>query len=105
MEGRGYSLRLGVRAQQQVRAATRWYRRQDPRLSARFVAAVRGALPGLREAPLRWAEFEPGYRRARVRGFPFAVIYTVVGDEVLVIAVLHDRRGPEARRFTGPGGG
>jgi hypothetical protein len=42
-------------------------------------------------------------RRVLLRRFPFSMVYRVLGDEFLVIAVFHHRRDPSklARRSRG----
>lgn len=35
-----------------------------------------------------------GVRRVRVRRFPYQVVYLVIDNDVVVIAIAHDRRRP-----------
>ena len=34
-------------------------------------------------------------RRVRLRRFPYSILYGVGGDTLLVLVVMHHRRGPE----------
>jgi toxin ParE1/3/4 len=36
-----------------------------------------------------------GTRRRRVKNFPYSVIYRVVAEEILIVAVAHHRRKPD----------
>ena len=46
------------------------------------------------EAPERWRFLEEDVRRCRTRVFPYAVLYTIERDYVLIIAVMHGHRKP-----------
>lgn len=88
-----------------VRDASRWYRRHLPSRARTFEAAFGTLQASLQAAPLRWAEFEAGYRRTMLPGFPYWVIYRVEGEVVTVVAVVHQRRRPGVWRVRGPCGG
>jgi toxin ParE1/3/4 len=40
--------------------------------------------------------FAPEFRRARLNRFPYAVVYRVLPDEIVVVAVQHLKRRPDA---------
>jgi hypothetical protein len=46
------------------------------------------------EAPLRWPEFDPCVRPQLLGKFPYALLYTVERDLIVVLAVMHHRRRP-----------
>jgi plasmid stabilization system protein ParE len=75
--------------------AADWYAAEDPEqdLDAEFLAELRRVARLIGERPLAWTEIEPGVRRAVMRRFPYSLIYAVEPDEVLVLAVAHQRRG------------
>jgi plasmid stabilization system protein ParE len=102
---------------QEIDAATRWYEERDADVAARFAAAMATALRAIVEAPKRWplyhrgargvsghlpaeassrARASAGVRRVLVKGFPYAVLYTVVAGDgaVRVVAVAHQARRP-----------
>ena len=80
---------LDWEAEAEAEAARQWYAQKNPAAAKRFVAALRAAMRLMTEDPERWAEFEPGVRRVMLRKFPYAVIYTLEPDRVLVLAVMH----------------
>jgi plasmid stabilization system protein ParE len=45
--------------------------------------------------PDRWAEIEPGIRRVLLRGYPYALLYSLEDKRVLILAVKHHRRHPD----------
>lgn len=63
-------------------------------LAQRFADEYDRVSSSIGEHPNLNAEIEPGVRRAFLRGFPYALVYTVESDRVLVLAVMHHRRRP-----------
>jgi plasmid stabilization system protein ParE len=72
----------------------RFYRKRQPGLPKRFVAAVEETIARILEHPDRWRMIEPNLRRCLTRTFPYSVIYSVQGDTVFIIAVAHGSREP-----------
>ena len=48
----------------------------------------------LEQAPLLYAEVLPGVRRTLLPRFPYGVFFTVSGDLVYILAVIHNARNP-----------
>jgi plasmid stabilization system protein ParE len=74
--------------------AEEWYAGISPRLSTRFVQAVEDAMERIAECPLLFPKVHRGRRRAGVRRFPYALMYQVEADRILVIACFHGKRHP-----------
>jgi plasmid stabilization system protein ParE len=75
--------------------AVDWYAARSDRAASMFTIEFGRAVLRLRESPLRWPTHQQGTRRIRLRRFPFAIVYRVVGlDELQVIAVTHLHRRP-----------
>lgn len=74
--------------------AAQFYRRLQPGLEIRFVACIESVLRQVSEAPTRWRIFEEDVRRCLVRVFPYAVLYSIEPDCILIIAVMHCSREP-----------
>lgn len=64
-------------------------------LGLRFEQAVADAVRGAVAHPERGAPRSKNTRRWLVKGFPFGVIYRASAEEVLIVAVAHERRRPE----------
>jgi len=75
-------------------AATRWYAEQDLKLAFRFIDAVEESVARVVATPLRWRVFEQDVRRGLTRVFPYAVLYTIEVDFILIVAVMHCSREP-----------
>jgi hypothetical protein len=74
--------------------AVQRYRLSQEGLGQRFVASVEDAIGRILEAPLRWRILEDDVRRCLTRVFPYAVLYTIEPDFVLIIAVMQCHREP-----------
>jgi plasmid stabilization system protein ParE len=74
--------------------ATRHYAACQAGLELRFIAAVEHAIQLVLKTPAGWSVLEEDIRRCLTRIFPYAILYTVEPDYVLIIAVMHSHREP-----------
>jgi plasmid stabilization system protein ParE len=74
--------------------AARYYAEHQPSLELRFIENVENAIIRILESPLAWRIFDGEVRRCLTHVFPYAVLYTIEPDYVLIIAVMHCRREP-----------
>ena len=86
-------------AEEEIREAGRYYRAEREELATRFILAVDDAIQRLRESPEAQSphpEAPEGsdVRRARVKGFPYWLVFLQRGDGVIVLACTHARRRP-----------
>lgn len=82
-------------AAREFAADFRHYEKDYQGRGIRFVAAVDAALARISAATSRFPLlYEPDIRSAKVRRFPYRVVYVLVGDDVDVIAVAHAMRRP-----------
>jgi len=82
---------LKPEARADVAAAARWYRDLEPQLARRFLSATGAAI----QAAAEHATAHPivdSPRRIRLRVFPYRVLYLVEPEQIVVFAVLHDKR-------------
>jgi plasmid stabilization system protein ParE len=89
-------VRLVPAARRELAAAIRWYENQTPGLGEELLGAVDRTLSRVAESPARhplWRADRP-YRRIRVNGFRYLVIYEERGDVVWIYAVAHTSRKP-----------
>ena len=81
-------------ALEEYNEAAHYYARQEAGLDLRFVVCVESAIEAILEDPLRWRQFDEGVRRCLTRVFPYAILYSVEPDFVLILAVAHCSREP-----------
>lgn len=92
-------VRLLPEAEAEVDEAVEWYDRQEYGVGGRFLRAVREATQSVAENPERYpvcATLRSGdaLRRILLTRFPYAIVYHVDQEDVLVIAVAHGARRP-----------
>ncbi len=78
----------------EYRDAAAFYEASRLGLGAAFTREVEAVIETICEAPNRWRTFEQDVRRCLTRKFPYAVLYTVENDYVLIVAVMHGSRKP-----------
>lgn len=63
-------------------------------LGRRFSECVYAAFDEIAASPLAWPVLDGDARRCLLRIFPYAVLYSLEHDCILVVAVMHCRRRP-----------
>lgn len=86
--------RFHSEASAEFEAAIRYYKKRQSGLQLSFFAAVEEAITRILEDPERWRAIQPEVRRCLTRTFPYAIIYSVQGDTVFILAVAHGSREP-----------
>ena len=81
-------------ALEEYRQAALWYAEREPEIALRFIASVEDAINRVLDAPTRWRVIDEDVRRCLVRVFPYAVLYTIEADFLLIVAVMHCSREP-----------
>ena len=81
-------------AVEEYRQATTWYAEREPRVALEFVEAVEDAIKRILESPSRWRVIEEDIRRCLTHVFPYAILYTIEADYLLIVAVMHCSRAP-----------
>lgn len=69
--------------------AAAFFEAQQNGLGDRFFSAMESALESVAQNPARWPTMEADVRRRLARVFPYAVLYTVEPEYVLILAVMH----------------
>ena len=83
--------------------AQAWYESRAAGLGLEFARALDAAIAVAVRKPDMFTLVAGNCRRVLLRRFPYSMVYRVIGDEFLVIAVFHHRRDPSklARRSGG----
>ncbi|MBI3878063.1 MAG: type II toxin-antitoxin system RelE/ParE family toxin [Verrucomicrobia bacterium] len=74
--------------------AARYYAGCQEGLELRFIASVESAVHRIAEAPEIWLVLEGDVRRCLTRVFPYAVLYSIEQNYILIVAVMHCHREP-----------
>ncbi|MDZ4683452.1 MAG: type II toxin-antitoxin system RelE/ParE family toxin [Planctomycetaceae bacterium] len=89
-----HSFGLTPAAEQDLNEAADWYNDQQDGLGERFLDTANAAFMRVCDAPRRSAVLYRGARRLPIRGFPYAALYVMENELVVIVTVLHDRRDP-----------
>ena len=86
---------LHPEAESDLREAAQYYReRAGSALAQTFLADFEHAINLLLQHPLIGALWLHGKRRVIMQHFPYAVVYTVVAQDIRILAVAHQNRRP-----------
>ena len=75
--------------------AAQYYELQATGLGSEFLDKIDAAIQDIREAPQRWPIVKASIRRRLVHRFPYALLYRVDTDEIIIQATMHLRRRPD----------
>jgi len=84
---------LRPQAEAEIQAAYDWYENAVRGLGDRFLQRLDAVFDRVAESPQQFPEMF-GFRRTVVPSFPYCVYFRELGEEVVVVAVLHGRRSP-----------
>lgn len=90
-----WRVRVRPEAELDLLIAAGWYEAQRQGLGTEFIDELSALVASLADNALLYAEHLEGVRRAFARRFPYAIYFQIVGDEVVVISILHMRRRRE----------
>ena len=74
--------------------AVQYYEDSQIGLGRRFRVAVESAAKSIAENPFRYRVLHPPFRSYLLPNFPYAIIYCIEPENILIIAVAHTKRKP-----------
>ena len=83
-------------AEADIADACQWYEQRLEGLCAQFLLCLEACLERLKRNPLAHPVLYKDVRRAFLRRFPFSVFYVAERKRVIVLAVFHASRDPQA---------
>ena len=78
----------------ELEQAADWYQAYRSELMREFVDEVHSAFQKILEHPRAWQSLGSSIRQFRLHRFPYAVVYDVSGEQILVLAIAHLHRKP-----------
>ena len=90
-----YRLEATPAVELDIEAAFEWYEREEFRLGFEFLDDLRDAYVRILNHPLAYQSLRSGIRRALTRRFPYAIFFSIQGEVIVILAVLHTARDPE----------
>ena len=89
------TVRFLAPARSELKEAIDYYNKNEQQLGLRFSQAVKRATSSIVQYPLAWPRISEVTRHCQVRGFPYSLIYYFESNEVVIVAVMHNRREPQ----------
>ena len=91
-------LRFSPQALIDYEDAATWYRQRNPTAASRFRREMNDCIRRILASPRLAALTPEGTRRALLRSFPYVLHYAEVKDGIVIIAIVHAHRHPDAWR-------
>ncbi|CCI18585.1 MAG: type II toxin-antitoxin system RelE/ParE family toxin [Microcystis sp. M54BS1] len=74
--------------------AVQYYTGQRVEVAQAFINAIEDTVYRIRESPTHYVVIDDAVRRCMARRFPYAILYTIEQDYILILAVMHCSREP-----------
>lgn len=81
-------------ALEEYREAAIWYANRERELGQQFIISIEDAIQKVVESPTRWRIIDEDVRRCLTHLFPYAILYTIEDNFILIVAVMHFSREP-----------
>ncbi|MBN1602716.1 MAG: type II toxin-antitoxin system RelE/ParE family toxin [Chitinispirillaceae bacterium] len=88
-------VRFLLPAELEMLDAARFYELQATGLGGDFLNKIEQAIKDISEDPEKWPTIHVQIRRRLIHRFPYALLYRIDPDEVLIIATMHLHRHPD----------
>jgi plasmid stabilization system protein ParE len=88
-------VRLHPEAEAEMIEAAAYYEDQQADLGKRFLASVQDAVSSIRINPCLYPVVDLDVRRCLTKVFPFGVLFRILPDQIIVVAVMHLARHPD----------
>ncbi len=87
-------LEMHPEARLEFREAIAYYEDCRDGLGLEFSREILSSIRRIAEAPLLWSRFTDHSRRILTKRFPYSIIYQVLDEGALIVAVAHQSRKP-----------
>ncbi len=74
--------------------AFEYYEYEQENLGYRFISKFRDALELIKLYPDGWHPLSKKLRRCLIKNFPYGIIYQVMGEEIIIVAVANLHQKP-----------
>ena len=71
-----------------------YYEEQAEGLGTLFLSTLEGAIRNILENPNAWPITSNDIRKRIVSKFPYSILYRVESREIIILAIMHQRRRP-----------
>jgi plasmid stabilization system protein ParE len=89
-------VRILEQAQRELEDSADYYNQDCPGLGYEFADEIYRSIDRIADNPEAWHSLSKRTRRCLTHRFPFAIIYQLREDLILIIAVMHLHRHPDS---------
>lgn len=82
-------------AELELQEAYHWYEERSEGLGSEFIRCVDACVQTIRRHPGIYPVTYRGIRQGVLRRFPYSLLYSVMDDRIIVVAVFHSSRDPK----------
>jgi len=82
-------------AESEIAEAMDYYNKQFPGLGYEFASEVRKCINTIISFPKAWIKFQDEIRKYIINRFPYAILYEVKKDMIIIFAVMHLKMNPQ----------
>ena len=79
---------------QELEAAVLWYEERQPGLGEDFLGEYQATPDRILHEPNRWRKIRGDNRKLNFHRFPYAIVYSVHGDDLYIKAIMNLHRRP-----------
>ena len=81
-------------AEEELKAAIAYYEECEPGLGDEFFEEVLRGIEQIRQQPNAWPTIYQNFRRYLINRFPYALVYRMSHNKLVILAVAHTSRRP-----------
>lgn len=81
-------------AEEEMLDAALFYESQAHNLGKDFLCIIETTLRDISKNPLRWAIVDYEVRRRLINRFPYAILYKLDNNQIIIVAIMHFHRRP-----------
>ncbi|MBA2562893.1 MAG: type II toxin-antitoxin system RelE/ParE family toxin, partial [Chitinophagaceae bacterium] len=89
------SLKILKEASVDIKEITTWYKNISPLLAIRLVSQLYDGFDKIITSPDAWFNLTKKVKRYRLQGFPYLILFFKEADNIVVFAVIHEKRNPK----------
>ncbi|MBL7777146.1 MAG: type II toxin-antitoxin system RelE/ParE family toxin [Chitinophagales bacterium] len=71
-----------------------WYAEINTSLATDFVEEFTNNVKAIQNKPLNYPTLNEGFRKCSLKRFPYKIIFKIVANNILVVAIAHHKRKP-----------
>lgn len=90
-----YKLIIKPAAVEMTEEAYDWYNNQQQDLGEVFIAALGDCFERITQHPKAYSNIKKNYRQARLKKFPYVIVFEIFKTDVVVFSVFHTSRNPK----------